>query len=315
VGVTAFLDGEFVPLDEVKVGITTHAFNYGTNVFEGIRAYWNADAEQLFLFRPTEHYSRFHLSAGFYGMDPRYSPEDLSGITARLLAEDRVREDVYIRPLLFKSTAGIGLWRAGLEDSCAIFHVPMGKYIADGGIRCCVSSWRRPDGNVAPARAKIGGTYASMALARCEAMAHGFDEALMLTAEGKVGEGTGENIFLVQNGILVTPCSGDDLLAGITRSCIIELARKELGCNVVERSVNRSELYASDEIFLCGTAAEVTPVVDIDHHVIGDGDGDGDGEVGPVTAAVRSLYADVVHGRVREYLDWCVPVYVDEEAP
>lgn len=306
--VTAFLDGEFVPLKEVTVPITSHAFNYGTNVFEGIRAYWSADAEQLFVFRPVEHYSRLRLSARFYGMELRYSPEELSCITARLLSRDQVRQDVYIRPLLYKSTGEIGLWREDLRDGFVVFYVPMGKYISDGGIRCSVSSWRRPDGNAAPARAKIGGSYAAMAMARYEAMSRGFDEALMLTADGKVGEGTGENIFLVQDGGLVTPCSGDDLLAGITRSTIIDLARNELGRPVVERSVNRSELYASDEVFLCGTAAEVTPVAQIDHHAIGDG------QVGPVTAAVRSLYADVVHGRATEYWGWCLPVYDAEVA-
>jgi branched-chain amino acid aminotransferase len=305
VGVSAFLDGGYVPLNDVTVGITSHAFNYGTNVFEGLRAYWDADAAELNLFRADRHYVRLHHSARFYDMELPYSVEELCQITRRLLSRDAVRQDVYIRPLLFKSSEGIGLWREGLEDSFAIFYVPMGKYITDGGIRCCVSPWRRPDGNVAPARAKIGGMYAPMALARHEAMAHGFDEALMLTADGKVAEGTGENIFLAQDGVLVTPAPGEDLLAGITRACLIELATEELGIAVVERSVNRSELYTSDEIFLCGTAAEVTPVLEIDHRAIGDGG------IGPLSAAVRDLYAGVVRGRNDAYVKWCLPVYAE----
>jgi len=308
VAVSAFQDGEYVRLDEIKVGIQSHALHYGTNVFEGIRAYWNAEAAELYLFRADTHYARLHHSAGFYGMDLPYSVAELCEVTARLLARDGVREDVYIRPILYKKNEGIGLWRAGLEDSFVIFHVPMGKYITDGGIRCCVSPWRRPDGNVAPVRAKGGGFYAAMALARYEAMANGFDEALTLTANGYVAEGTAENIFLVQDGRGVTPAAGEDLLAGITRASVIELLTSELGMQVVERTVNRSELYVSDEVFLCGTAAEVTPVVEVDHRAVGCG------ATGPVTSAIAELYSDVVHGKQDKYIGWCLPVYGEGES-
>ena len=190
--IVAFRDGEFSPVGEMTVGIAAHALHYGTSVFEGLRAYWNADAEELYLFRGMEHYARLHASARMYGMTLPYSVEDLCRISADLLVHNEVREDVYIRPLLYVSTQGIGLWRSGLEESFAMFHVPMGNlYDDDGGIRCCVSLWRRPEGNSAPARAKIGGVYAAMALARYEAMSLGFDEALTLTADGKVAEGTG----------------------------------------------------------------------------------------------------------------------------
>jgi branched-chain amino acid aminotransferase len=303
VTVVAFRDGEFSPLNEMTVGIGTHALHYGTNVFEGIRAYWNADASDLFVFRPREHYARLHVSAGFFGMRLPHTVDDLCAITAELLVRNGVQEDTYIRPLLFKSSDGIGVWRSGLEDSFVIFSVPMDKYIADGGIRCCVSSWRRPDGNTAPARAKVGGIYAAMALARRDAMANGFDEAITLTANGSVAEGTAENIFLVIDGRLVTPGCGGDLLAGITRASVIELAISELGLEVVERSVNRSELYCADELFLCGTAAEVTPVLEIDGWVVGDG------QIGSMTKAIRDLYSDVVHGKSERYLGWCRPVY------
>ena len=204
--------------------------------------------------------------------------------------------------MLFKSSSGIGLWREGLEDSFVIYQAPMGDYHAGSGIRCCVSSWRRAEGNAAPARAKVGGIYAAMALARHEAMSLGFDEAITLTASGRVAEGTAENIFLVFGDEIVTPDLGEDLLGGITRASLIELMRKEFGLSVTERSVNRSELYFADEVFLCGTAAEVTPVLEIDGRVIGDG------EMGVTTRAVRELYLDVVHGRLPAYLHWCRPV-------
>jgi branched-chain amino acid aminotransferase len=303
VAVSAFRNGEFVPLDEVTVSVQSHAFQYGTSVFEGIRGYWDAAASELLLFRPDRHYTRLHRSAGFYGMTLPYSVDDLSRITAELLVRDGVREDAYIRPVVFKDTNAIGVWRRDLTDSFVVFHVPMGRYLADEAIRCCVSTWRRPDGNAAPVRAKIGGLYATMALSRYEAMLQGFDEAITLTADGHVAEGTGENIFLVQDGRLVTPSAGEDLLAGITRECIIELAESEFGLDVVERSVNRSELYVSDEIFLVGTAAEVTPVAEVDRRVVGDG------QTGPVTAALRDIYSQVVHGRVAKYRHWSYPVY------
>jgi len=302
VAVSAFRDGEYVPLNEVTVSVQSHAFQYGTSVFEGIRGYWDTAASDLLLFRPDRHYARLHRSARFYGMTLPYSVDDLCDITAELLVRDGVREDAYVRPVLFKDTNAIGVWRPDLTDSFVVFHVPMGKYLADEAIRCCVSTWRRPEGNAAPVRAKVGGLYAAMALARYEAMLQGFDEAITLTATGHVAEGTGENVFLVQDGRLVTPAAGEDLLAGITRECVIELAEAELGLEVVERSVNRSELYVSDEIFLVGTAAEVTPVAEVDRRLVGDG------QTGPITADLKDLFSRVVRGRVAKYGHWCFPV-------
>ena len=216
------------------------------------------------MFRAAEHFARLHSSAGLFGMNLPHTMDELCDITADLLARNGARENAYIRPVLFKSSPGIGLWREGLQDSFVIYQVPMGDYHEASGIRCCVSSWRRADGNAAPARAKVGGIYAAMALARNEAMSLGFDEAITLTANGRVAEGTAENIFLAFDGQVVTPGLGEDLLGGITRASIIELLRKELGLEVVERSVNRSELYFANEVFMCGTAAEVTPVLEID---------------------------------------------------
>jgi branched-chain amino acid aminotransferase len=299
----AFKDGGFLPYEQLAVGIATHALHYGTNVFEGMRAYWNAEAEQLFVFRPEDHYARLRVSARFYGMALPDSLEDLCSITVDLLRRNSVVEDVYIRPIFFISSEGIGLWRADLEDSLVIFHTPMGKYIAEGGIRCCISPWRRLPGATAPTRAKIGGVYACMALVRRQAMEAGYDEAITLTVDGKVAEGSAENIFLVIDGKLVTPSLGGDVLAGITRASIIELASRELGLPTVERDVNPSELAFADEVFLCGTAAEITPVVEIDGRRVGDG------EVGPVSASIADLYGRVVRGGLDRYTGWCAPVY------
>lgn len=304
----AFRDGQFLPFEDITVGISTHAFSYGTSVFEGMRAYWDAGSRQLFMFRAAEHFARLHSSAGLFGMELPHTVDELCDITADLLARNGMQENVYIRPVLFKSSSGIGLWRNGLEDSFVVYQVPMGEYHAGSGIRCCVSSWRRAEGNAAPARAKVGGIYAAMALARYEAMSLGFDEAITLTATGRVAEGTAENIFLVFGDEVVTPDLGEDLLAGITRASIIELMRAELGLRVSERSVNRSELYFADEVFMCGTAAEVTPVLEIDGRIVGGG------EMGDTARAVRDLYLDVVNGRRSEYMRWCRPVHVGEEA-
>jgi branched-chain amino acid aminotransferase len=305
----AYWDGRFVPFDDITVGIGTHAFSYGTSVFEGIRAYWSARSAQLLLFRPEEHFSRLRSAARMFGMSLPCPMDELCELAVDLLARNDSQENVYVRPVLFKSSSGIGLWRDGLEDSFVIYQVPMGDYHTSSGIRCCVSSWRRPEGNAAPARAKIGGIYAAMALARYEAMSLGYDEAITLTADGHVAEGTAENIFVVSGDTVVTPDLGQDVLGGITRASIIELMRTELGLDVVERSVNRSELYFADEVFLCGTAAEVTPVLEIDGRPIGDG------AQGQTTGLVRDLYLLAVHGELPRYLSWCRAVGQEVKTP
>jgi branched-chain amino acid aminotransferase len=297
-----YRDGEFLPIEDLDVGIRTHALHYGTGVFEGIRAYWDPSHDDLLVFRPREHFVRLLDSARVYSMKITQSVDELCAATAELLARNNAREDMYVRPLLFKSSQVTGLWSDGLQHTLIIYVTPMGDYVGRDGIRCSVSSWRRPDGASAPARAKIAGMYAGMALARHEALARGFDEAITLTSHGKVAEGSAENIFLVLDGQLVTPSTSEDILAGITRATIIELARGQ-GLQVVERPVNRSELLVAEEVFLCGTAAEVSPVVEIDHRPVGSG------AVGPVTRSLARLYDDTVHGRTDRAELWCRPVY------
>lgn len=301
--VLAFRDGEFLPYADISVGIGTHALHYGTNVFEGLRGYWNAAGSELNLFRAPDHFARLLGSARFFGLKLPYSVHELCAIARELLVRSAVRHDVYVRPILFICSEGIGLWREDLRESFVMFHTPMGRYIGDGGVRCCVSTWRRPHGTTAPTRAKIGGVYASLALSRREAMEAGFDEAITLTVDGRVAEGSAENVFLVIDGKLVTPALGGDILPGITRASVIELAEKELRMRVVERDVNPSELAFAAEVFLTGTAAEVTPVLEIDRRLVGDG------APGPVTRRLAAVYDEVVHGARAEYAAWLLPVY------
>ncbi len=300
----AFFRNEFVPLAEAKVSIVTHALNYGTGCFEGIRGNWNAEQQQLFLFRPRDHYTRLTRSCGVMKMTLPYSPDELCALTRELVTRNGYREDVYVRPIVYKASEVIGVRLHDLEDGFALFSVPFGAYHeVDKGVRCCTVSWRRVPDLAIPTRAKVTGIYVNSALARTEAHEHGFDEAIMLTSQDMVCEGSGENIFAVIRGQLVTPDPSQDILVGITRDSVIRIAREELGIPVVERPIARNELYLADEVFMTGTAAHVTPVLEIDHRPIADGD------VGPITQRLKDLYFDAITGRNPKYLDWCLPVY------
>ncbi len=299
----AFFKNRVVPLDQARVSIMTHAFNYGTGVFEGIRGNWNPDEQKIFIFRMPEHYERFKASCRILRIDISYSVDDLCEITKDLVARNGFREDIYIRPIAYKASEAIGVKLHGLEDDLAIFVTPLGPYLeGDAGIRACTSSWRRIDDTMIPARAKVTGLYVNSALAKTEANENGFDEAILLTSDGHVSEGSGENIFLVMKGKLVTPAVTDNILVGITRDTVIRLAADELGIETVERSVDRSELYIADEVFMTGTAAHVTPVVEIDRRPVGDG------RVGPITRRLMDLYFAVIRGQNPKYLSWCTPV-------
>ncbi len=300
----AYFQKQFVPLAEAKIGIMTHAFNYGTGVFEGIRGNWNDKEEQLYLFRVKEHYDRLRKSCRIKRIDFPYSNEDLQSITTRLVEMCSYREDVYIRPLAYKSSEVLGVRLHDLEDDFLIFVTPFGPYLdIEKGARCCTSSWRRVEDTSIPARAKITGIYANSALAKTEAQLNGFDEAIMLDERGHVSEGSGENIFMVDGERLITPPPSSNILVGITRETVIILARQELGMETVERDIDRSELYVAEECFMTGTAAHVTPVVELDHRPIGSG------KMGPVAKRLVQLYFDVITGRNRKYASWCTPCY------
>jgi branched-chain amino acid aminotransferase len=296
-------EGRVCQYSEAKVGLLTHGLNYGTGVFEGIRAYWSAEREQLYTLRMPEHYERMRCNARMLQMELPLPTAELCTITNDLLRRNRYREDAYVRPIIFKSAEIIGVKLHDVPESLGICTAPMGNYVGTAGIRCMVSSWRRIDDSMAPVRAKCTGVYVNSALAKSEALQAGFDEAILLTMDGHVSEGSAENIFIVRQGVLYTPAPSDNILEGITRQGLMHLAREELGLEVVERSIDRTELYSADEVFMCGTGAQVAPVIDIDRRRIGDG------EPGPVTLRLQDVYNSVVNGGNDKYAEWLSPVY------
>jgi branched-chain amino acid aminotransferase len=299
-----YLDGEVKRYADAKVGLMTHALQYGTGVFEGIRGYWSPEHEQLFVLKLREHYRRMQNSVKVLKLKIPMNLDELCDTSIELIRRNNFRQDVYIRPFAFKSSEEIGVRLHNLKDSFAIYVTPFGNYVeVDGGIRCMVSSWRRIDDNVAPARAKITGIYVNSALAKTEAMENGFDESIMLTQDGHVSEGSAENIFLIRDGKVLTPPIYDNILEGLTRLAMIELLRKELDMEVVERSIDRSELYIADEILLCGTGAQISPVIEVDRRPVGNG------QVGPVVSKLQKLYFDIVRGHSAKYRNWLTPVY------
>jgi branched-chain amino acid aminotransferase len=299
-----FFNGEYKQYKDVHLGLMTHALHYGTGCFEGIRAYWNPNQEQLFALLVRPHFKRLRNSAKILQIELPFTDDEMVEATVEILRRNGYREDVYVRPLAYKSAEEIGVRLHNLSSSFAIYTAPFGAYVdVEKGIRCMVSSWRRIDDNAAPARAKVTGIYVNSALAKTEANQNGFEEAIVLTQEGHVSEGSAENIFIVRDGVLITPPATDNILEGVTRNVIMELADQDLGLKVVERSIDRSELYVAEEVFLCGTGAQVSPVLEIDRRIIGDGD------MGPITRELQKIYFDVCYGRIEERLDWLTPIY------
>lgn len=299
----AFLDGKYVPIRDAKIPVMTHAFNYGTGVFEGIRAYWNAEEEQLYGLHLTEHFSRLRRSAKIMRIDVPHGVDELVGIAVELLRKCGYREDAYIRPVAYKASPIIGVRLHNLEDGFTMFAVPFGNYIEiDKGIACHVSSWRRVDDNAIPARAKITGSYVNAALAKSEAEEAGFAEAIVLTHDGHVSEGSAANLFLVRDGALITPPATDNILEGIVRSSVIRIAT-DLGVSVEVRSIDRTELYVCDEMFMCGTGVQISPVTSVDRRDVGTG------AVGAITARLSKIYFDAVRGKDKRYREWLTPVY------
>ena len=295
----AFFHNEFVPLAEANLGAMTSFFHYGTGVFEGIRGNWNSEKQQMYIFCLKEHYERLHRGCRVLKIDLPHTIDDLCRITVELVARCGFEEDIYIRPLAYKSSQALGVRIHDLECDFLAFAFPWGPYLPET-VRCCVSSWRFP--SEVP-REKLTGLYITNALAKTEAIENGFDEAIMLTPDGYVAEGSGENIFLVIDGQLVTPASYDGILMGITRNIVINLAEAEMGIKTIERHVDRVELYSASECFLTGTAAHITPVAEIDGRKVGDG------EIGKITKKLQEIYSDVIRGNNPKYLSWCTPAY------
>jgi branched-chain amino acid aminotransferase len=300
----AFFNGHIVPYSEAKVGVLTHGLNYGTGVFGGIRAYWNQDLQQLFIFRPHDHFRRFLESTKLLRMEFSYSETDLTRALIDLIRTENHKTDCYIRPLAFYSDEIIGVRLHDLTPALAIIAIPFGRYVdKEEGSHVTVSSWRRVDDNMIPARGKITGSYINSAFAKTDAQRAGFDETIMLNQDGHICEGSAENIFVVRHGIIVTPPVTDNILEGITRQTIMTLLRDKLGMNVVERSIDRSEVYLAQEIFFTGTGAQITAITRVDYRPVGTG------QMGPITKKLREVFFEVVRGREDKYRHWCVPVY------
>lgn len=300
----AYFKGKIVPYAEAKVGVLTHGLNYGTAVFAGMRAYWNEEEQQLFLFRPLDHFKRFLNSTKLMCMDLGQTPESLTQLTIDLLRVDGYRRDIYIRPLAYKADEIVGVKLHDLIDEFSIVALPFDRYVKnDTNAHVTVSSWRRVDDNAIPARGKIAGAYANSAFIKTDAVRAGFDEALVLTQEGHISEGSAMNIFILQGNTLVTPPVTENILEGITRRSVAELARQELGLTIVERPIDRTEVYLCDELFLTGTAAQITVVTRVDYRPIGAG------VMGPVAGRLRELYDATLRGRLPSYRHWNMAIY------
>lgn len=302
--VICWFEGKWTPLADAKIGVMTHGFLYGTAIFEGIRAYWNEEQGQLYGLKMREHFSRLTDSAKIMLMDVGMSVDELVETGVELLRRNNYREDAYMRPTLYKSTEAIGVRLHNLEAKLNIFAIPFGEYISiDRGISAQTVSWRRNNDVAIPSRSKIVGSYVNSAFSKSEAQLNGYDEAVVLTQEGHVSEGSAENLFMVRGGELVTPGVEDDILEGVTRAAMMQLAKQELGLVTQVRSMDRSELYVAEEVFLCGTGAQISPVTSIDHRSVGTG------EVGPITRRLTELYFEAVRGRLPAYMDWLTPIY------
>ena len=299
----AFLDGSYMPLEDARVGIMTHALHYGTGAFEGIRGNWNEDEGKTYIFKLKEHYERMLRGAKLLFIDIPYSIDELCEITVEVIQRSGFTEDVYIRPMAYKGEEKVAnLNLRALGDSFFCLAVPFGQYIdSDGAISCCIASYRRIDDTMGPPRFKLAGLYLNSILAKTDALSSGFDEAIMLNQDGHVCEGTGENIFVVHGDKIVTPTLESNVLPGITRQTVIDLAINELGLKVQERPIDRCELIDADEVFLTGTAAHIQAVGSIDHRLVGSG------SVGHLTKSLQDLYFPIVRGQNLKYLHYCTP--------
>lgn len=300
----AYFEGQIVPFEKATIGVMNHTFNYGTGAFGGLRGYWNEDEEQLFVFRPLDHFARFMNSTRLLMFELDYTPEKLLSILLDLLRTEGWRTDIYIRPIAYVRSALIGVKLHDLEYEVAMFSLPFGSYLPDEkGVSVKVSSWRRVEDNAIPARGKIIGAYVNSALIKTDAVMSGYDEALVLNENGHVSEASAANFFMIRERVVYTPPLSDNILEGITRRTVIELMRSEMGLEVVERAIDRSEVYLADEAFFCGTGVQVAAITSVDRRPVGNG------RLGPITDALRNLYFDVVRGKVEKYRHWTIPVY------
>jgi branched-chain amino acid aminotransferase len=299
IGAWAYFEGGLVPIDSARVGLATHALNYGTAVFEGIRAYRQASGDLALLFGP-EHYDRLLRNARLLRASVAETSSELVAVTRELLRRNAHEGDAYVRPIVYKSAQSIRVQLSDLDDRIGIFTMALGDYLPTGGISVTVSGWQRVSDNAIPARGKIAGSYVNAAFATEDAHAAGYDDALLLTADGHLAEASAANVFVVFGREVATPPLVDDVLPGITRRAILEIAR-DAGYLVAERRIDRSELYLADEVFLTGTGAQVAPVASIDGRPVGD-------PTSPVATDLQSRYFDAVRGTDSRYASWLTPI-------
>jgi len=300
----AFFKDKFVPIEAANVNIKTHAFMYGTAIFEGIRGYWNSAKQELYVFRLQDHLLRMFDNAKVLHLTAKYSVDELCEIVIDLLKKNLPKTDTYVRPCIYSSALQIGPGPLSSESDMCIFTAPFGDYFHNvPGLKVQISNWRRLEDNAIPARAKIVGAYANTALAKTDAVKAGFDECIVLTEQGHVSEGSAMNLFMVKEGMLVTPPGTDNILEGITRSTVIEIAMSELNIETVIRSIDRSELYLADELFFCGTGAQIAPIVEVDKRPVDRG------SPGTITTKIRDIYINLCRGNVPHYFKWLTPVY------
>ena len=299
----AYQDGVFKKLADAHVSIATHALNYGTGVFEGIRAYWNAGQEQLYVFRLVEHFDRMRGNCRLLRIDLPGDSAMLADVTLELMRRNEFRTDVYIRPLAYKAARSIKVALHDLRSGFGMFAFPIGAYLPTSGLAARTATWRRTSDDAIPARGKLTGAYINTALAVDEAHDANADESIFLTRDGHVSEGGSANLFMVRDGELITPSVTDDILEGITRDCIMTIAREELGLTIRERAIDRTELFIADEVFFCGTGAQVAPCVKVDGRVVGDG------KIGPIARRIGDVYFAIARGDDKRHAEWRTAVY------
>jgi branched-chain amino acid aminotransferase len=297
-----YVDGRFVPDSEATISVRSRGLNYGLGCFAGVRGYLADDGQQVFVFRLDDHVRRLELSAKLLFLRSEPFAQARQAVV-ELLRKNQVHFDVYLRPMVISNSTELSPVLREQDSSFIVYCLPLKRYIDKESIDVCISSWRRTSDNAIPSRAKPTGGYLNSALARREAFDNGFDEAILLTEAGMVSEGSAEHVFIVRDGTLLSPPSTEHNLDGITRRTLLQLAREDLNVPIVERPIGRTELYTADEMFLCGTGAEVTPVRSVDRRKVGDGN------VGPITTRLKAHYQDVVHGRVPEHAKWLTPVW------
>ncbi|TGK80558.1 branched-chain amino acid transaminase [Leptospira montravelensis] len=298
-----YFEGKIVPSEDAKVSVQTHALQYGTGVFGGIRGYYNEAKKNLFVFRLPEHCKRLENSTKIMQLQIQITPEEIQSIILDLLRKNEAKQNVYLRPFIYTSALQLSPRFHDVKADITVYALKLDDYLdTQNGLTTIVSSWQRFSDNQIPTLSKVSGGYVNSALAKSEAVQNGMDEAIFLDARGFVSEGSAENLFIVRDGVIHTPTIPSSILEGITRRSIIQIA-KDLGIQVVERDIARSELYIADELFFSGTGVQVAWVKEVDRRVIGNGN------IGPITKKIQSIFFEAVRGEQPSYMNWLTPVY------